>query len=128
MSQTINGTLTYGANTSSAIELTNTALKRSLPGDFEAKKRDVEQKLALSRKVHQQRRSTLPESRDLAIHQPEARQIGNYVPQIPLVDVPAYPIRNGGNIGEGGNFRLSRSTVSPNATNYDGLQAYSVHK
>ncbi|KAK8861244.1 hypothetical protein IAR55_002063 [Kwoniella newhampshirensis] len=48
------------------------------------------------------------------------RQIGGYIPTIPYVDEPPYPIRN-----QAG--RLSRNTVSPNATHYGGLQEYNVH-
>ncbi|WWD16855.1 hypothetical protein CI109_101287 [Kwoniella shandongensis] len=48
------------------------------------------------------------------------RQINGYVPSIPYVDEPPYPIRN-----QAG--RLSAKTVSPNATHYGGLQEYNVH-
>ncbi|WVF67066.1 hypothetical protein IAT40_001810 [Kwoniella sp. CBS 6097] len=50
----------------------------------------------------------------------EKRQIGGYVPKIPYVDEPPYPIRN-----QAG--RLSAKTVSPNATHYGGLEEYNVH-
>ncbi|ORY27649.1 alpha-glucosidase precursor [Naematelia encephala] len=113
---TVDGSSTYGQNGTAP---TNVALKRSTH-DLAPALRDVKQKLE-----NQQRRAPAPPTSRMVPRsvQSEPRQINNYIPSIPNVDVPAYPIRNGGtNL-----LRLSHNTVSPNATHANGLQEYSVH-
>ncbi|WWD08758.1 hypothetical protein V865_006871 [Kwoniella europaea PYCC6329] len=89
---TVNGTLTYGQNGTAP---KNTALRRSYTAEIEQAKRNG---------------GSGPSTPDLP----------DYIPDIPYVDEPPYPIRN-----QAG--RLSAKTVSPNATHYRGLQEYNVH-
>nr|XP_019004572.1 alpha-glucosidase [Kwoniella mangroviensis CBS 8507]OCF68033.1 alpha-glucosidase [Kwoniella mangroviensis CBS 8507] len=89
---TVNGTLTYGQNGTAP---KNTALRRSYTAEIQQAKRNG---------------GSGPTTPDLP----------DYIPDIPYVDEPPYPIRN-----QAG--RLSAKTVSPNATHYRGLQEYNVH-
>lgn len=135
----MNGTLTYGANGTAP---KNDALRRDLLSylpsilrrHFEQSRRTVEIAQARDHVVigktvrHNVYANAEAEAKrsfslDPIQDQVMKRQIGGYIPTIPNVDVPAYPIRNGD-----GTLRLSHNCVSPNATHANGLQEYSVHK